>query len=271
MKFRTLSRRTATVGAGVFIGVIGTLSSAAEAGARPAVLVPVTGHNAALAGVASCTTDRWVARWKLTTSDTHGAIGAVSNIKFTIPPQKQYPGGPTQQPTLTKFVDGAQFTGDGLFTEDQTFDYHTRTAELSFTLTWHDGPGVYSAFLRSIAQLPAGCAAGSPAGVPPTATPTVRPPGSGEDPEGSTPEGSTPEGPTPEGPAPTSVPPENRVPPSSTTAALAASGSDATGGGGGLPVTGAAAGTIAGGAVLLSGTGGLLFVLSRRRRVKFTA
>jgi hypothetical protein len=253
VKFRTPSRRTAAVATSVFIGIMGPLSSGAAAGAQPAALVPTTGHHAALTGVASCTTDRWVARWKLTTSETHGAVGVVSNIKFTSPPVKQVPGGPTQPPTLTKFVDGAQFTGDGMFTEDQTFGYQTKTAELSFMLTWHDGPGVYSALLRSTAKLPAGCAAGNPAGIPPIAAPTVRPPGSGEDPE-----------------SPTPNPPQNPVHPTSTTAALAAAGDDATGGGG-LPVTGAATGTIAGGAVLLLGVGGLLLVASRRRRVKFTA
>jgi hypothetical protein len=257
MSFRTPPRRTIAVVAGAFIGVVGVLMSVAPAGAHPAALVPITGHNAALARVASCVPDRWVVRWKLTTSGTHGAVGVVSNIKFTSPPQKSVPGGPTTPPTLTKFVEGAKFTGDGVFTEDQTFDYHTRTAELSFTLTWHDGATVYDAVVRSTADVPAGCAAGAPVGVP-TATPTVRPPGSGEDPADST---------------PATIPPENRVPPSSTAVAPAAAGGDATGGGGGggLAVTGAAAGTIAGGAVLLLGAGGLLFVVSRRRRVRFTA
>jgi LPXTG-motif cell wall-anchored protein len=42
-------------------------------------------------------------------------------------------------------------------------------------------------------------------------------------------------------------------------------------GGGGLPVTGAAAGSIAGGAAALLIAGGTMFVLARRRKVKFTA
>jgi hypothetical protein len=48
-------------------------------------------------------------------------------------------------------------------------------------------------------------------------------------------------------------------------------GCNANGNGGGLPVTGAAAGTIAGGAALLLIVGGVLFVMARRRKVKFTA
>ena len=44
-----------------------------------------------------------------------------------------------------------------------------------------------------------------------------------------------------------------------------------TGGGGGLPVTGAAAGGIAGGAAALLAIGAVLFVLARRRKLKFTA
>jgi membrane anchored protein len=46
---------------------------------------------------------------------------------------------------------------------------------------------------------------------------------------------------------------------------------DTSGSGGGLPVTGAAAGTIAGGAALLLAIGAVMFVVSRRRKVKFTA
>ena len=46
---------------------------------------------------------------------------------------------------------------------------------------------------------------------------------------------------------------------------------DTSGSGGGLPVTGAAAGTIAGGAGLLLALGAVMFVVSRRRKVKFTA
>lgn len=46
---------------------------------------------------------------------------------------------------------------------------------------------------------------------------------------------------------------------------------DDSGSGGGLPVTGAAAGGIAGGAAVLLAIGVVLFVLARRRKVKFTA
>ncbi|HEU4349416.1 MAG TPA: hypothetical protein VFR35_16695 [Actinoplanes sp.] len=48
-------------------------------------------------------------------------------------------------------------------------------------------------------------------------------------------------------------------------------GCEGTGGGSELPLTGAAAGGIAGGAALLLAIGGVLFVLARRRKVKFTA
>jgi hypothetical protein len=46
---------------------------------------------------------------------------------------------------------------------------------------------------------------------------------------------------------------------------------DNSGQAGGLPVTGAAAGGIAGGAAVLLAAGGVLFVMARRRKVKFTA
>jgi hypothetical protein len=46
---------------------------------------------------------------------------------------------------------------------------------------------------------------------------------------------------------------------------------DCSGGGGGLPVTGAAAGGIAGGAGVLLAVGAGLFVMSRRRKVRFSA
>ena len=46
---------------------------------------------------------------------------------------------------------------------------------------------------------------------------------------------------------------------------------DDNGGGGSLPVTGAAIGGIVGGAALLLAVGVALFVMARRRKVKFTA
>ncbi|MEU3455025.1 cell wall anchor protein [Micromonospora sp. NPDC006766] len=46
---------------------------------------------------------------------------------------------------------------------------------------------------------------------------------------------------------------------------------DCDGQGGGLPVTGAAIGGIVGGAAVLLGAGAVLFVMARRRRVRFTA
>jgi LPXTG-motif cell wall-anchored protein len=46
---------------------------------------------------------------------------------------------------------------------------------------------------------------------------------------------------------------------------------DNSGGGGGLPLTGAAAGSIAGGAGAMLAIGAVLFLMARRRKVKFTA
>jgi hypothetical protein len=56
---------------------------------------------------------------------------------------------------------------------------------------------------------------------------------------------------------------------SSHTSGVGAAGDN--GSSGGLPVTGAAAGGIAGGAAVLLAAGGVLFVMARRRKVKFTA
>jgi LPXTG-motif cell wall-anchored protein len=86
--------------------------------------------------------------------------------------------------------------------------------------------------------------------------------------------------PTPPTVAPPGNPAEDAALPNSTTTPPSASpsasptpllGEETTGSGGGLPVTGAAAGTIAGVAALLLTAGMVLFAMSRRRKVKFTA
>ncbi|WP_067505336.1 LPXTG cell wall anchor domain-containing protein [Actinoplanes sp. TFC3] len=89
---------------------------------------------------------------------------------------------------------------------------------------------------------------------------------------GETPGGGTPSSPAPNSPAPSSPAPNSPIPSGSAPSGPAPSPAPAPGGDdGGLPVTGAAAGSIAAGALVLLIAGGVVFYLSRRKKVKFTA
>ena len=240
MTFRTPFRRAVAA----FIGLVGAFAFVAPASARPgaltALMSPANSPTGVLTGTASCTERGWVIRWKLTTDDTDGAIGVLSNIKFNTDVPHQTPGGPTV-PFFKWFFAGAEFTGDDVFTEDQQFTPGIKLAELSFTLTWHAGESSHAVDVQASASVPAKCT--WPTSTPVT-PPTIKPGGS-------------------------TNPPAEEQPTASSAASPAAAGTEGSSGSA-LPLTGAAAGTIAGGAAVLLMTGAVLFLVLRRRRVKFT-
>jgi membrane anchored protein len=142
-------------------------------------------------------------------------------------------------PVWPNFQNG-KATGDGEFTEDWPLARIFGSVQMKFTVTWHNSADVYTTNVSADAHAPVDC--DWPPPPTPMATPSASPPSSPTQPGAS-----------------------------ASAATAPAVGEDATGSGGGLPVTGAAAGTIAGCAALLLIVGAVLFAMSRRRKVKFTA
>jgi LPXTG-motif cell wall-anchored protein len=237
----TFRTRSTAVVVGAIIGAFAFLAPA-QAGA------PAPGGT--LTGTSACTTYAWSADWKLKTSGTGGADAVISKVKWTYvaPPLAV---GQTWTPTpLPTFFENGTLSGDGVFTATQPLERYLRSAELSFTLTWTIGQGtVVKAFTATVAA-PKKC--DWPTSPTTTVSPVVPPPTA---PAETVPATTSPGA----SPTPTSTPTPIATP------------VDAAGTGGGLPVTGAAAGTIAAVAAVLLGAGAILFVLARRRRVKFTA
>jgi LPXTG-motif cell wall-anchored protein len=239
VNFRTSFRRCSAVVAGAVIGL----------GAAFAFIAPASAHTGALTASTSCIVGGWTVRWKLTTTGTDGADGIVSKVTFTHEPPKGNPDVTPKPETLTTFAEGATVTGDGVFIEDQTFGSYMKSAELQFTVTWHDGNDIHTMNLRANVAALTGC---------PTATARATPPTTA--PPGAPAEGAP-------------IPASTTTPPSATASASPTPvlSQDTTGTGGGLPVTGAAAGAITGLAALLLAAGAVLFIVSRRRKVTFTA
>jgi LPXTG-motif cell wall-anchored protein len=194
--------------------------------------------SAELAASPACTDAGWTITWKLTTTGTNGVDGVFSD--FSLGLGSPYPKGPPPPENLRFFVQNGKATGDGVFTEDWSLGRYFNWVQLRFTVTWHNGANIYTKVVAADARTPAECAV--PYTPPPTPTSSAT----------STP---TPATSTPNSPA--------AQPAASATPLLAA---DA-----GLPVTGTAVGAVAGIAAVLLTAGSLLFVLFRRRRVKFTA
>jgi hypothetical protein len=289
VNIRTPFRRTTAVVAGAFIGLAGAF----------AFIAPASAHTGALTSTSECTDTGWKTTWTLTTTRTSGKTAVISNV--------QAKGGGSD---LKTFVDGGTVVGDGTFTDSQTFGKDVRYAELKFHLTWGEGSHTYETDVWSDAKPQTPCTYPTPTPTPtvsPTPTPTATTPAPGQPTpileqdcttmtigldnpaEGKT---ITLKFKTSKGEERTTVikPGETKTEKFSAvpgfTVTVSAKGleggsetipyqqpdnCDTQGSGGGLPVTGAAAGTIAGGAALLLAVGAVLFVITRRRKVKFTA
>ena len=242
----TLKTRSTAVVAGVFIGLAGAFAVMAPASAT------TSNPSGTLTGASACTSWGWSVAWKLKTTGTGGAVGVISKVSFTheIPPVP--PGQTYVPPSLATFPENGTLAGDGVFTDSQDLQSYFQSAELAFTVAWPVGRVSGAKSFKAAVAAPKHCVYPTPTLLPqPTATGTGLPDAGGVV---TTPSASA----TSSAPAlPAAIP--------------APVGADASGTGGGLPVTGAAAGTMAGVAVGLLGGGMFLFVLSKRRRVKFTA
>jgi LPXTG-motif cell wall-anchored protein len=276
-------RRTTAIVAGAFIGLTGAF----------AFIAPASAHTGALTSTSECTDTGWKTTWTLTTTYTNGTDGVISNVEST--------GGGSP---LTVFVNDGSVHGDGTFTAVQTFGKDVKSATLGFHLNWHDGRKDYPKDVWAEAKPKYPCTYPTQPTTPPTTPPPVAgapTPTLDEDcttitigldnpANGKT---VTLDFKTSKGETRTTVvkPGENKsekfsavpgftvtVTPTGfdnqgpeTIAYEKPADCDTAGSGGGLPVTGAAAGSIAGGAGLLLAIGAVLFVVSRRRKVKFTA
>jgi hypothetical protein len=283
-------RRTTAIVAGAVLGLGGAL----------ALVSPASAHTGELTSKSDCTDTGWKTTWSLKTWATNGKDGVFSQV--------------TEKGTgsaLKVFVEGGKVTGDGTFTDEQTFGKDVASAELKFHITWQDGNNTYHKDVYADAKPEKQCDYPTPTPTPtvkPTPTPTATTTAPGEptpileeDCTTITIGASNPaEGKeislkfeTSKGETRTTVikPGETKtekfsavpgftvkVTPTGIPGAKAETvayekpdNCDTSGSGGGLPVTGAAAGTIAGGAALLLAIGAVMFVVSRRRKVKFTA
>jgi hypothetical protein len=275
----TRFHRTTALAAGLLLGPAGALAGAGPVSASATVPVVAT---ATLTSSASCNPDGWTVSWKLKTADTAGADGVFSNVKSSIPVYQVPPGGglpglpppDMRPPALKTFADGGTVTGDGEFTEDQSFRRLAAIVELKLTVTWPLGAnGHTSANVVASAKIP-DCHTPQPTGS--VAQPPPFPPGEGNTYEDDTDEDDNGAGTPGQSTAPAAQAPSSSV---TTSASASASASPSAGpsvstelaGVGGLALTGAAAGSFGGGAALLLLVGAALFVVARRRKAKFTA
>jgi hypothetical protein len=140
-------RRTTTVVAGAVIGLAAAM----------ALTVPASAHTGELTAASACTDTRWKATWTLTTSDTDGHEGTLSNVKVDVD-YTQVPPGIGGSPKLAKLTDGATVTADTTVTDTLTLSRVATSATLSLTLTWQVGDATHTKTLRAQATAPADCA-----------------------------------------------------------------------------------------------------------------
>lgn len=287
-------RRTMAVLAAAVIGLVAALTFAA----------PASAHTGQLTSEAPCTDTGWNAVWTLTTTNTGGHDGVLSNVKLQAAYEHIPPGGGPdgRGPSLTTFRDGAEIAGDTTVSETLELNPFTIGVTLSFTVSWTDGDQTHSEDLSERVDMPTDC--DWPAPVEPSQlthaadctslTFTLVNPAAGEDEvtvrlKPSTGEervltAAAGETKTERFPATTGfsveidgppLPPDTdpevvtyRQPAGCETGGGAGGDEE---GGGTLPVTGANAGTVAIAAGTLLAAGAVLVVLARRRRTRFTA
>jgi hypothetical protein len=280
--FTNRFHRTTAIAAGTFVALAAALMFGAPASAA-AKVPPPPPPPSDLTSSASCDPTGWTVTWKLKTGSSNGAVATFKDVRFTViktvtPPVPGDATPPYPTPAALKtFTTGGTAPGDTTITESQTLDAGIATVELGMRLSWPVETNVVAT-----AAKPAGChdpdlpppppgggplpsaSAGASASASASASPSVGP------------SASTTPVPLPhpiESPTPTPIPAPSLTTEPAGTGGLAGGGStdDGSTGGGGLALTGAAAGFLGTGAALIVLVGAALFVITRRRKVKFTA
>jgi hypothetical protein len=147
VKVKQQFRRTTSVIAGAVIGLA----------AAVALTLPASAHTAELTAASACTDTGWKATWNLTTSDTDGNEGVLSNVKVDVG-YTQVPPGIGGSPKLARLTDGAKVTGDTTVSDTLTLSPVAASVTLTLTLTWPVGDATHTKTLRAQAKAPADCA-----------------------------------------------------------------------------------------------------------------
>jgi LPXTG-motif cell wall-anchored protein len=239
--FKSPLRRSTAVLAGAFLGMAGAVALAA----------PASAHHTDLSITSTCigANDNWVITWSLKSSE--------SDITANL---DKVTALPLERGKITGIVKGATLpkSGDGPLVGVQTLKPSVRNAYLSVESHWtrpqSDGSTRDIKFVsKGDAKRPTQKCELTP--TPSQSTPTQTPT------------------PTPSESSPTSSPSVSTTPSETPTPSASPSATPTVpvGNNGNLPKTGAAAGGIAAGAAALLAIGGFLFIMARRRKVKFTA
>jgi hypothetical protein len=140
-------RRTTTVVAGAVIGLAAAM----------ALTMPASAHTGELTAASACTDTGWTATWNLTTLDTDGHEGVLSNVNVDVG-YTQVPPGSGGSPKLAELTDGAKVTGDTTVSDTLTLSPVAAGATLNLTLTWQVGDAIHTKTLRAQAKAPTDCA-----------------------------------------------------------------------------------------------------------------
>jgi LPXTG-motif cell wall-anchored protein len=235
-------KRTTAVLAGSLLGLVGAVALAA----------PASAHHADITGTPVCTTgDNWKVDWKVTNWEG-GKVGKI--IAVTSVPA---------DPALTVIKVDATMESGASLTDTQAFTGAVTEASLEVTVVWESDRGRKNTnppkdTKKAKVYKPAPCPTATPSVTPSSAPPTSTPPVTSS--PSVSPSVSV-------SPSTSASPTPSATPSPSPTPVVPGEG----GGGGTLPKTGVAVGGIAAGAGVLLALGAGLFMMARRRRVKFTA
>ena len=141
-------RQAAAAAAGAVVGMAAAMALAAPANANTGLLT----------AAAPCTDTGWNATWTLKTTDTDGHDGVLSNVKVDLGYQILPPGGGMHGgPSLARFYHGATVAGDTTVTDTLVLNPFVTSATLTFTLAWQVGGDIHTKNLSAEAEAPTDC------------------------------------------------------------------------------------------------------------------